>query len=296
MNEVIEKEDIKIENMIYEVRGVEIIFDSDLAKLYNVETKRINEAIKNNPKKFPERYAFRVEEKEYLFLKSKISTSKGGSRKGHTAFTEQGVAMLSTILKSNTAIEVSIKIIDTFVAMRHYLIENKDIYKSLNNINNRLNNQESKLKEHNDKFELLFSKFNRKEQLFLSGQAFDAYVNILEILKETQEEIIVVDAYADITFLELISHIKCNIILITRNSNRLSDIEIEKYNKQYNNLKVIRNNSYHDRYFIIDNKEIYLCGSSINSLGDKTSMIIKLEDDVIKKTLIENIKNICINS
>jgi len=120
MNEVIEKEtnimDIKIGDIIYEIRGIQIIFDSDLAKLYNVETKRINEAVKNNPKKFPERYAFRVNEKDYLLLKSKISTSKGGSRKGHTAFTEQGIAMLATILKSNIAVDVSIRIMDAFFA------------------------------------------------------------------------------------------------------------------------------------------------------------------------------------
>ena len=200
--------------------------------------------------------------------------------------------MLSTILKSDIAIEVSIKIIDTFVAMRHYLLQNKDIYKSLNDINNRLNNQENKLLEHDDKFELLFSKFNKKEQLFLEGQIFDAYCNILEIFNNAVEEIIVVDAYADITFLELISHTKCNVILITKNSSRLSDLEIEKYNKQYHNLKVIRDNSFHDRYFIIDKIDIYHSGTSINNAGNKTFSINKLEDGLIKSTIIDNIQKI----
>ena len=108
MNKVIKKEIFDIENMIYEVRGVEIMIDSDLANLYHVETKRINEAVKNNPEKFPERYLFRITETEYFSLKSKNSTSKGGSRKGHTVFTEQGIYMLATILKSQVATNVSI--------------------------------------------------------------------------------------------------------------------------------------------------------------------------------------------
>ena len=109
------------------------------------------------------------------------------------------------------------------------------------------------------------------------------------------EAIIIIDEYADITFLDLIRNIKCNITLITRDSNRLSNIEIEKYNKEYNNLKVVRNNSFHDRYFILDRKEIYLLGSSINNIGDKTSMIIKLEDKLIIETLLENVENIIKN-
>ena len=108
-------EDIKIENMIYEIRGKQVMLDSDLAKLYKVETKRINEAVSRNKEKFPERFAFRISEDEYRFLKSQIATSKGGSRKGHIAFTEQGVAMLSTILRSKVAVQTSIRIMDAFV-------------------------------------------------------------------------------------------------------------------------------------------------------------------------------------
>ena len=215
-----------------------------------------------------------------------------GRYKNPRVFTESGIAMLSTILKSDVAIDVSIKIIDTFVAMRHYLLQNKDIYKSLNDINYRLHNQETKLLEHDDKLNYIFSRFDKKEQLFLTNQTFDSYLNILDILKYANKEIIIVDSYADVTFLDLIRNIKLNIILITKNSNRLSNMEIEKYNKQYNNLQVIRDNSFHDRYFIIDRKEIYLCGSSINSLGDKTSMIIKLDDEVAKNTLLKNIEEI----
>ena len=177
---------------------------------------------------------------------------------------------------------------DAFVAMRHYLIENKDIYKSINNINNTLI-------EHTDKINYLFSKFDKKEQVFLEGQPYSAYRNIIEILNTAKKDIIIVDEYADITILDLIRKIKCNITLITRDSKRLSDIEIEKYNKEFNNLKVIKNNSFHDRLIIIDNKDIYLIGSSINSIGEKTVMIIRLHNDNAKNTILENVIGIMDN-
>ena len=148
------KEDLNIENMIYEIRGKQVMLDSDLAKLYNVETKRINEAVKNNPDKFPERFYFRINENEFFSLKSKISTSKGGSRKGHNVFTEQGIAMLSTILKSKVAVETSIRIMDAFVKMRKIissnLIEQKYINELVIKDNERINLLEesfSKLEE-----------------------------------------------------------------------------------------------------------------------------------------------------
>ena len=135
MNEI---EEVKIENLIYEVRGKQVMLDSDLAMLYECKngTKEINQAVRNNPLKFPERFAFRITEDEYLNLKSKNLTSnlRGGSRKGHTVFTEEGVAMLATILKSKVATIVSIKIMDTFVAMRKFINENKDVFRRLTKV------------------------------------------------------------------------------------------------------------------------------------------------------------------
>ena len=127
MNEIAEKDVINIEEMIYEIDGKEVMLDTDLAKLYNVETKRINESVKNNPEKFPDRFLFRITDKEYNSLKSNFSTSKGGSRKGHTAFVEQGIYMLATILKSDVATEISFRIMDTFVKMRHYIKYNEQL-------------------------------------------------------------------------------------------------------------------------------------------------------------------------
>ena len=154
MNEVITKEDIKIEDMIYEIRGKQLMLDSDLARLYETETKRINEAVKRNIERFPERFCFRITEEEYNFLKSQFATSKGGSRKGHTVFTEQGVAMLATVLKTKVAIEVSIQIMDAFVAMRKYISNNLLEQNYINNM----------LLEHEYKIKLLQESFQKIEE------------------------------------------------------------------------------------------------------------------------------------
>ena len=299
MNEVIEKENIKIEDMIVEIRGVQVMLDSDLAKLYQCKngTKEINQAVKNNLEKFPERYSWVLTDEEWLNLRSKILTSSmkehhGGRRYPPRVFTEQGISMLSTILKTSVATEISIKIMDTFVLMRHYLINNKDVYKSLNSINTRLTNHETKLLEYDDKFNHLFSIFDKKENLFLQGEIYDAYSNFVNLFKQANNEIIVIDSYADITFLDLIRNLNFSVILITKNSDRLSDTEIAKYNCQYNNLKVIRDNSFHDRYFILDRKTIYHSGTSINNAGNKTFSINKLEDEILKKTLLKNVLSI----
>ena len=221
----------------------------------------------------------------------KVET-RGGRYKNPRVFTEQAVAMLATILRTPKTIKTSLAIMDAFVAMRHYLVNNKDIYLSLNNINNKLNHYDSKMLEYDEKFNNIFSKFDTKEQLFLKDQTYTAYRNILEILNCAKDNIIIIDEYADITFLDLIRNIKCNITLITRDSNRLSNIEIEKYNKEYNNLTVFRNNSFHDRFFIIDRNDIYLSGSSINNADNKTFMIIKIEKESVKNTILNDIDKI----
>lgn len=287
MNEIEEK---KIENMIYEIRGVQVMLDSDLAELYEVETKYLNRQVKRNIERFPGDFMFQLTGEEYkniLRCQNDTLELKQGKFSKYLpyVFTEHGITALTGVLRSNTAIEMNIKIIRTFVKMRHFIMENIDIYKSISNINN-------KLIEHDEKFDYLFSKFDKKERLFLEGEPFDAYYDILNIIKEAKNEIIIIDNYADITFLDLIRNIKINITLITKDSNRLSNLEIDKYNSEYHNLRVIRNNSFHDRFIIIDSKEIYLIGSSINNLGNKITIFVKLEDNKLKNILLNNIDNI----
>lgn len=281
MNELINTNE-EIVNMIYEINGVEVMLDSDLAILFDVETKRINEAVKNNPKKFPERFKFRIDEITYNSLKSKISTSKGGSRRGHNAFTEQGIIMLASILKSDVAIDMSIKITDAFVSMRHYLADNKDVFKSLNYVNN-------KIIEHDEKIDYLFSKFNPKEKIYLAGEIYSAYSDIKNIFREAKKELVIIDAYADKSVLDMISTLKCNVLLIVKENAHISNQDIEKYNLQYSNLKVIFNDSFHDRYIVVDSKDYYHCGASINNAGKRTFSMNKLEDKEIKKVIYAEI-------
>ena len=285
MNEVLLREEKNIKDLIYEIRGKQVMLDSDLAVLYGCKngTKEINQAVKNNPNKFPERYCFRITEKEYNLLKSKFLTSKGGARKGHFVFTEQGVAMLATILKSKVATEVSIRIMDTFVSMRHYLNTNLIEQKYINKL----------VIEHDEKLELIFSKFDKdSEYLYLPGQIYDAYSKVLDIFKESKKELIIIDSYADKNLLDIIKELKVKVIIITKENNKLSKLNIEKYNKQYNNLKVIYDDTFHDRYFILDKEVIYHCGASINGIGKKIFSINKIEDDIIKETLLKIFANI----
>ena len=284
MNELAVKDVLNIENMIYEIDGKEVMLDSDLAKLYNVETKRINEAVKNNPEKFPDRYLLRITDKEYNFLKSKISTSKGGSRKGHTAFVEQGVYMLATILKSKTATEVSIRIMDTFVKMRHYINYNKNI------LPRRFLLLEDKVDENTKRIDELFDKFNpkiiTKNSIFFKGDIYDAYSVLIEIIDLAKEEIIIIDNYLGKALLNILRNINKNIIIISSN---VDETLKNKYLKQYNNIKFIKNSSYHDRFIIIDRSIVYHCGASFKDLGKKCFSIHEINDKEYVKTILKNI-------
>lgn len=248
MNEIVIKDEFGIENLIYEVRGKYVMLDSYLANLYKTETKRINEAVYRNQEKFPKRFCFRINEKEYNSLKPQIATSKGGSRKGHTVFTEQGVAMLATVLKTSVATKISISIMDAFVSMRKYISSNLIEQKYINNL---------VLEDHN-KIKVLentLSKFEEKRkvnEIYFDGQIYDAYSKIQEIFNSANRKLIIIDAYADSTILNIIKRINIEVVIITRSNNLLTKQDIMKYNKQYHNLKVIYNNTFHDRYFILD--------------------------------------------
>ena len=279
------KEELNIENMIYEIRGRQVMLDCDLAKLYNVETKRINEAVKNNPDKFPERFYFRINENEFFSLKSKISTSKGGSRKGHNVFTEQGIAMLSTILKSKVAVETSIRIMDAFVKMRKYISANLIEQDNMKNM----------LIKHDNEIKLLqesFSKLEEKEKInhiFYEGQIYDAYSLLIDIFKEAKKEIIIIDNYADKSILDMITNLNVEVTIVTRKFNLLKDIDIKKYNNQYHNLKVTYSDKFHDRFIILDKKVLYHSGASYKDLGNKCFAITKMEDKEYLEIILKNI-------
>ena len=275
------------QNMIYEIRGQLVMLDSDLARIYECTngTKTINLAVKRHSNKFPERFMFQLTESEILSVsRFQFETlNKNNQKQGLNikylpyVFTEQGVAMLASVLRTKVADEISVKIMDAFVKMRHYLIKD----------NLRLNYIENKVLEHEDKLSLLFNQFKTKNNhLFFEGQIYDAYSLLIKILNTAKEEIIIIDNYAGRELFDILRDVKCNIKVITKNT---SEELIKKYNKQYNNVNVIKNDTFHDRFIIIDRKILYHSGASFKDLGKKCFAITKLNDEEILSNLISKI-------
>ena len=253
------------------------MLDSDLAKLYNCKngTKEINQAVKNNPEKFPSRYSFILSNQEKENLRSKFLTTNIGniSRSNPRVFTEQGVYMLATILKSKTDTEVSIRIMDTFVKMRHYINYNKNI------LPRRFLLLEEKVDNNTKGIDELFNKFNpqeiTKDSIFFKGDIYDAYSVLLEIFNVAKDEIIIIDNYIGKVLLDELRSINKKIIVISSNIN---DNLKKKYLKQYDNITFINNDSYHDRFIIIDRKIVFHCGASFKDLGKKCFGIHEIEN------------------
>ena len=270
MNEIT-KEKVEVENLIYEIRGKQVMLDNDLARLYQCKngTKEINQAVKRNLNKFPNDFYFQLTEEEYKNLKSQIVTSSwnsyGGVRKMPYAFTQEGVAMLATILKSPIAAEVSIRIMRAFVAMKKYISTNLIEQKYYKNL----------ILNHDSRINLLeesFSKFEEKKktnEIYFNGQIYDAYSKVVDIFKSAKKELVIIDGYADKTILDYIKELNIEVTLIVKEKSLLHELDIEKYNLQYQNLKVVYDNTFHDRYFILDKAIIYHCGTSLNHIGEK---------------------------
>lgn len=282
MNNLIVNNNERIESLIYNIRDKQVMLDSDLARLYGVETKRINEAVKNNVEKFPERFSWILNDLDALNLRSKISTSShGGRRYNPRVFTEQGVAMLATILKSQTATKVSIAIMDAFVLMRRYISTNLVEQKYINNQVLKNTEDIKILKETFDEFK---SKIN---SLFYEGQIYDAYSLLLEILNKSKDSIIIIDNYAGKELLDILKNINKNIIIVSKNIDEITKI---KYLKQYNNITFINDDTFHDRFIIIDKEILYTSGASFKDLGKKCFCISKIEDKEILNNILAKIK------
>ena len=290
MNEVVTKENIKIEDMIYEIRGKQVMLDSDLARIYETETKRINEAVYRNTEKFPERFSWILDDSDIEILRSQIATSSshGGRRYNIRVFTEQGVAMLATVLKTKVATEISIQIMDAFVTMRKYISTS---LLEQNYVNNMLLEHEYKIKLLQDSFQKIEEK-KKINEIYFNGQIYDAYSKIQEIFNKANNNLVIIDAYADNTILDIIKRLNIKVTIITKSNNLLTEQDVAKYNKQYNNLQVYYNNTFHDRYFILDEKVVYHCGASVNRIGYKTFSITLIGDEDVKNTLINKIKKI----
>ncbi|CDE56250.1 toxin-antitoxin system toxin component Fic domain protein [Clostridium sp. CAG:269] len=290
---IIIKDDIsneEIKNLIYTIRGKQVMLDSDVARLFNYTTKDLNRNVKNNIERFPEYYCFQLTEEEYKSLRCKIFTLNENGRGQHRkylpyVFTEYGITMLAGLLKSDIAVNVSIKIINTFIEMRKFLIQNGQIFERLTNI-------EYKLLEHDKKFNEVFNQLqveeNIKQKIFFEGQIYDAYSLIIDIIKKANKKILIIDNYIDDSVLKMLTKKNNNVevVILTSDKSNIQQIDIQKFNKEYSILKVAKTNKFHDRFIIIDNEEMYHLGASIKDLGKKCFGINKIEDvEIMEKIL-----------
>lgn len=278
MNDILKEE--KIENMIYEVRGKQVMLDSDLARLYECSngTKDINKAVKRNLNKFPDDFYFQLTDEETQKLWFQIGTANNMSRINPHVFTEEGVAMLSSVLKTNIACEMSVKIIRVFVYMRRYL--------SNDNKNNMLINHENRILKLEESLDKLSSK---QSSIIYDGKIYDAYSILVDILNKAREEIIIIDNYANKELLDILRSINKNIIILSKN---LDSILIKKYNNQYDNISFISNNPFHDRYIILDKKDVYVSGMSLKDIGKKYNYIYKITEELFINELLKRIDGI----
>ena len=305
-------EDIK--NLIYTIRGKQVMLDSDVANLYHYETKKINQAVKRNMGRFPERYCFQLTEEEIKDLKLQIATSsleslrsqfvtlnnmgRGQHRKYLPyVFTEQGIAMLSGVLRNDIAIQVSINIMDAFVEMRRFLASNGHVFERLTNVEYQLIEQGKELTKHEKQFEKVFDELQKSkieefnQKLFFEGQIYDAYSLIIDIIKTAENKILIIDNYIDDSILKMLSKKNKNVdvIIVTSQNSNLIKLDIHKFNKQYPTLKIIKTNKFHDRFILIDNRKLYHIGASLKDLGKKCFAISKIKDE----DYVEKINQIC---
>ena len=286
----------KIRSMIYEIRGKQVMLDSDVAMLYHYDTKNVNKAMKRNIERFPEDFCFQLTEEELESLRFQFGTLNKNKRGQHRkylpyVYTEQGVSMLAGILKNDISIKVSISIIRAFIEMRKFIINNA-------NMLNRLTTVEYKLLEHDRKFDKVLNELQNNKQetimpkIFYNGQIYDAYSLIIKIVKEAKEKILIIDNYIDDTILEMLSkkNKEVEVVILTSNNCNLTKLDIQKFNKQYPTLKIAKTNAFHDRFIVIDNEVLYHIGASLKDLGKKCFGINKIEDMNFIRNIENNIK------
>lgn len=281
----------EIRNLIYTIRGKQVMLDSDLAALYQVETKNLNKAVKRNIERFPASFCFQLTEKEVENLRFQIGTSSlnyGGRRYLPYAFTEQGVAMASAILRSDIAVRMSVQIMEAFVEMRRMLISNASLF-------HRLDNIELKQLEADQKFEEIFKalesdKLHSEKGIFYNGQVFDAYAFVSDIIRSAGSSIILLDNYVDDTVLTLLGKRNDNVTatILTKSISHQLRLDLQRYNSQYTVIDIEIFSDAHDRFLIIDNTELYHIGASLKDLGKKWFAFSRMDIEVGRMLQILN--------
>jgi hypothetical protein len=263
-------EQIRIEPLIHLIREQQVILDRDLALLYGVETRRLNEQVRRNIERFPEDFMFQLTHEEFENWKSQFATSNSiimGARKRPYAFTESGIAMLSSVLRSPTAIEVNIRIMRTFVAMRHFLASNAQVFQRLSNIEYHQIETDKRIDE---VFKRLDANTQPQQGIFFDGQVFDAYQFVSDLVRKAKKAIALIDNYVDDTVLTLLDKRNSGVsaTIYTQHISQQLQLDIDRHNAQYPMIEVKRFNRAHDRFLLIDD-EVYLIGASIKDLGKK---------------------------
>ena len=297
----------KIQSRILPIRGVQVMLDRDLAELYGVPVKRLNEQVSRNIERFPAGFMFQLSATEFADLKSQIATSSpdgnlshlksqiatsswGGIRKAPKVFTEQGVAMLSAVLTSPTAISVSIAIMEAFVRMRHFMIANAEVVGRMNVLEKKQVVTDAKV---NEILERLDSSEAPLQGVFYDGQLWDARALVLKLIGSAKRSLILIDNWATPEVLDLFAKKRTGVKVTIFTSEhydknhvprrKISEADIKTFNAQYPKLAVRYNESFHDRFLIVDDKELYLIGASIKDLGRKCFAFTKLDSGEIRR-------------
>ena len=280
-----------IERKIFTFQGKQVMVDKDLAELYQVEVKRLNEQVKRNIERFPSHFRFQLSdnEKDELVANCDRFAALKHSSSNPFVFTEQGVAMLSAVLRSEKAVMVSIQIMNAFVEMRKYLAHNAGLLQRVESI-------ESKLKLNDQHFERIFTALEQdkpqiKQEIFFKGQIFDAYIFVSDLIKKAKTELVIIDNYVDMSILEMLTEKSKNVSvkIITQKSTPIKSLDIEKFIAQYGKIEIKHSQDFHDRFLIIDQKELYHIGASLKDLGKKCFAFSLIEDKNVLNNLMEKV-------
>ena len=285
---------------ILTIRGVQVLLDRDLAELYGVSTGALNQAVKRNSNRFPERFMFQLSEDEFKNWKSQIVISnlseasvRMGLRKRPFVFTEHGVAMLASVLRSETAIRVSLAIIDAFIAMRRLLVANAEVFKRIETVERRqIADQVRNEERFKEVFKVLDANREKVQGVFYDGQLWDARALVLKLVSGAKRSLILIDNWVTATTLDLFAKKRKGVKVTVVTSEHfkkgvphhaISDADVKTFNAQYPKLTVRYNETFHDRFLIVDDKELYLIGASLKDLGAKCFAFTKLDPGEIRR-------------
>ncbi|MBQ6753311.1 MAG: ORF6N domain-containing protein [Clostridia bacterium] len=287
-----------IKNSIYYLRNKQVMLDSDLANLYNVETKNLNKAANRNIERFPEDFRFRLTKEEYENLRFQIGTSSenksehGGRRYYPYAYTEQGIAMLASVLHTEIAVQASVNIMRAFVEMRHFITNNALLFEKVRDIElKQLEYQNNTDERFNKVFQYIEDHAETEQKVFFQGQIYDAFSLITSLIQKAKKEIILIDNYCDVATLNLLAKKspKTTVKLYTRSNTKLSDADIATFNAQYPTLQITKTSAFHDRFIILDGKTTYHIGASLKDAGKKCFAISLIKDPQTTTDLLKRL-------